>query len=177
MMRFSASVAIDARPRGKRFQGVWLRPEGGEVSRYLVAYRASPWWRPFEGQRVDVVGSPWTPDPRTQHIMAEHFRVHSLTVADPNAQPTPRWVKMGPKKRYIGTFQRRSGDPGSKSAGDRWTVFVAEGGLSFALASPEPGADGLGTRQAISARLLTPSPFAAGRAGPAMWVIDRSPAE
>jgi len=169
---FEATVQIDPKPGDKAFQGVWLAREDGE--RWVIAYRAEPWFQPFEGQRVRVTGERFIPE--GQAIMAPHFRVDTLRrvdegKADPSASPV---IGLGPEQQLEGVFEDRVGAPGTKLEGEPYRVFTASGGESFLLShAPEDAQPG--RRVLIRARAVELSPYMARRGGPTLWVLEVEP--
>ncbi|GEM_PF-2342932 len=164
---FRARVVIDAEPGSKQFQGVWLEAESGE--RYLIDYRAQEWLRALEGRRVDVWGAVY--EPSGQAIMATHFRVALLRVAEPTMED---WIiEIGARTRLRGSFTRYVWPAGTKLAGEGSTVFMDEGGVQHWLASvPEPGPP-LDQPVVIDVVPVEPSNFVARPGGRAyLWVIE-----
>lgn len=170
---FEAKVRIDPHPGGKRFQGVWLDVEGRDP--WLVAYRARPWWKPFDGHRVKVVGAPYQPDPQAQQIMADHFRVTSLELLDPAEEPMAEIVWIGPQLTLEGTFATITWPQGTKLAGETMTVFETQAGKRYHLAAsvdpmPEPGAP-----LTVRGRAVRRSPFVAHVGTDHLWVFSATP--
>lgn len=181
LMTFTAVLRIEAKPGGKRLQAVTLEPETGAIKEYIIDYRATGWWRPFEGQRVIVTGEHWIPDPESQQVMTEHFTVDTLVVAPAanNMIRTPIYSKLGPQKTWVGHFESAAGEPGSKQADDRWTVFVDTAGTRHRVVSGDPAAKHFGKQRQIVARALTASKYAAHSGEPMLWIkiIRRPPKE
>jgi hypothetical protein len=167
-----ATVRIDAKPGGKRFQGVWLELAGG--ARWVIDYRAREVWRPFADRAVLVAGRCYAP--QGQAIWAQHFEVARMRFADPG-RPDGPLLEVGPVARLRGTFAEVAYPAGSKLAGSKSMVFRAEGGGEYRLfgAVPgvgQPGRFALGERVAIDARPVEPNPaYAAGPGGPHLWIL------
>jgi hypothetical protein len=160
---FVARLVIDAEPGGKRFQGVWLE-HGGE--RWVVDYRATGVWKPFDGLDVRVTGERWTPDPRAQAIQAPHFKVARLEVAD--RKQAKRFFAIGPEREVTGSFVSVAGEPGSKSEGSTIHYFETED-RRYEIAGGEPGSG----RSTATVRDVEINPaWAATRGGPFIWVLD-----
>jgi len=160
-----AVVEIDAEPGGKRFQGVWLVQPGG--TRWVISYRAEPWLREFEGQKVHARGRRWTPE--GQAIDATHFRLEDMRVVDPSLGAT--FVEVGPERTLHGKIRVDIGAAGTKSEGERWHVLDSETEGSFMLANT-PDDLVLDARIGVRARNIVHSPFVAHRGGPMVWVLD-----
>jgi hypothetical protein len=160
-----AVVEIDAEPGGKRFQGVWLVQ--GADTRWVISYRAEPWLRGFEGQRVHARGRRYTPE--GQAIDATHFRLEDMRVIDPSFGTV--FIEVGPELTLQGTIRVDIGAAGTKSAGERWHVFDSETQGSFQLANAPDGLV-LDRRIGVRARTMVYSPFVAHRGGPMLWVLD-----
>lgn len=161
-----ATVEIDAEPGGKKFQGVWLAM-GGDT-RWVVSYRAEPWLREFEGQRVHARGRIYSP--QGQAIRATHFRLEHMRVIDPQAKIST-FVEVGPERTLTGVMRQDIGAAGTKSEGERWHVFDSETDGRFLLANT-PDDIVLEQRIAVRARSIVYSPFVAHRGGPTLWVLD-----
>ena len=157
-----AVVTIDAEPSGKRFQGVWLTQDDG--TKWLVAYRPDPLWRVYEGHPVQVTGQPYTPE--GQAISASHLRVETLVVVGEQAVVDPRG--FGPEQTLQGRFERRSGEPGSRSEGATWSVFVVEAGLTYSILNPSAVRD---DATSVRARVVERSPFVAHRGSLTLWLV------
>jgi hypothetical protein len=162
---FAATLSIDERPGGKKFQGVWL--EGDDGVRRVISYRADPWWRPFEGRSVEVEG--WPYEPRGQAIAAAHFRVEALRVVAPGTEDA--LVSITGERELVGSFAEVTAPKGTKRAGETRTVFRSEDGKtyeSYRLPQPQPPLD---RRVRVTARFVEPSPFIAHLGGTYLWVI------
>jgi hypothetical protein len=161
---FVARLTIDAEPGGKRFQGVWLE-HGGE--RWVVDYRATGIWQPFDGLEVRVTGEKWSPDPRAQAIQAQHFKVARLEVAD--RKQAQRFFAIGPEREVTGRFVAVGGEPGTKSEGSTIHYFEADG-RRFEIAGGDHG-DGPATATIRDVE-INPA-WAATRGGAFVWIIER----
>ena len=84
---------------GKDFQGVWLVTADGEKK--LVSYHKRSVWAQFDRKAVTVTGASYIP--QGQSVMADHFRIESLTLQ--KTDDTARYVRVGPKKKMHGTIQ------------------------------------------------------------------------
>ncbi|HWB81604.1 MAG TPA: hypothetical protein VG755_41870 [Nannocystaceae bacterium] len=166
LTQLDALVEIDAEPGGKKFQGVWLVRDGG--TRLVISYRAEPWLREFEGQRVHAKGRHYTP--QGQAINAMHFRLEHMRVLDPQAKLST-FVEVGPERTLTGVMREDVGAAGTKSEGERWHVFDSETDGRFLLANT-PDDIVLEQRIAVRARSIVYSPFVAHRGGPTLWVLD-----
>lgn len=165
---FAAVVRVDAKPGGKKFQGVWLERDDGE--RWVVAYRAEPWLVAFEGRRVDVTGAVY--QPTGQAILATHFRIETLRLAGPESDA--EFVAALAELRLSGTFKERVGESGTKLEGERYRVFEADDGAVYLLANyPERGEPGVAAT--VRARVVELSPYTAHRGGTYLWVLDVRP--
>jgi hypothetical protein len=160
-----AVVEIDAEPGGKHFQGVWLVQ--GADTRWVISYRAEPWLRAFEGQRVRARGRRYAPE--GQAINATHFRLEDMRVIDPAFGTT--FIEVGPERALHGTIRVDIGAAGTKSEGERWHVFDSETQGSFQLANT-PEELVLDHRIGVRARSVVYSPFVAHRGGPMLWVLE-----
>lgn len=160
---FVATVRIDPKPGGKKFQGVWLQRDDGK--RLLIDYRARGLWRPFEGKRVRVTGTSYTP--KGQAIAAAHFRVATMQMVDDKSTATLIW--LGPEQKLEGKLSIRTGDPKSKMGGQSYPVFTTSGGTTYQLANSintKPGPVIVTAREAKRSRFVTHMP------GPLIWVLD-----
>ena len=158
-----ATVRVDPEPSGtKKFQGVWLERKGGE--RQVIAYNTRSIWAQFDGKEVLVTGQVYQPP--GQSISAEHFRVNTLTVADP--QNAGLYTGVGPSQEMTGKIEVETGTPGSKMGGETWRTFNT-GSMSFQLANPSAFKQWKGTF-VIQARSVNRSPFTAHMPGPTLWV-------
>ncbi len=94
---WTATLDMDRFPGGKRFQGVWLHPEGSDRA-YVLSYRAGETWFPFVEKKVVVTGRPWWPGRDTQHIGADHFEVTTIDLAEGELpwDPVPTQVPEPP---------------------------------------------------------------------------------
>lgn len=160
---FDATLTIDGKPGGKKFQGVWLVRADG--SKLVIDYRARGLWRPFENQKVHVTGSSY--QPRGQAISAAHFRVHTLRMAD--SQSTASIVELGPEQTLEGSFGSHTVAAGAKAAGQTYTIFKAKGGMTYQVLNPIPAKPG---NVKVKARAATRSKFIAHVGGPALWILD-----
>lgn len=161
----SAVVKIDAKPGGKKFQGVWLHTDSGR--RLVVSYRAHEHWRAFEGRRVEAQGKHYQPE--GQAIMADHFRVTSIVVPDPT--PDDEIVWMSAEEDYEGEFQRYEWPKGSKGAGGNSTVFRSDDGRRFWLHHVPDPLPPMGTPVKVRGIEYGPSNFAARPGGSYLWVL------
>jgi hypothetical protein len=165
---FEAVLRIDSKPGGKHFQGVWLEREDGQ--KWVVSYRADPWWRPFEDERVRVEGETYSPE--GQAVLATHFRPRLVRVVDPKAGPMRLLIEIHEERVLDGRFQFQKFPPGSKLAGESHPVFAAADGREYQLANsvePTPPHD---EPVRIRAREVVFSPYAAHVGGPALWVVS-----
>lgn len=163
--RFEALVEIDAKPGGKRFQGVWLATGG---VRWLISYRADPWWRHFEGREVRVAGERY--DPQGQAIAADHFRVESMEIVEPTMDD--EIISVSGKRELAGRFASYRWPAKTKLAGETSTVFDADDGTRYWLwddagLEPKPG-----KLARVEARIVEPSNFIARPGGPYLWIVD-----
>lgn len=165
---FEATVAIDSKPGGKRFQGVWLKKDDG--GRLLIEYRALGCWTPFDGHRVKVTGKSYTP--KGQAIMAAHFTVSTLEIVDPS-KPVA-FTHVGPIQTIDGQFSTAEGSVGSKMEGSTWAVFTG-GGMSYQIANPARIKTAANGPAEVVARAVTRSPFTAHMPGPMLWLLDVTP--
>ncbi len=165
---FEAIVRIDAKPGGKKFQGVWLDRKGHEP--LLIAYRPYGYWKPFEGKTVTVTGERY--QPHGQSIGADHFRVHTMTT-DPKSMTD--FVRVDPERSYVGKFDKQAMPAGSKMAGTTYNTFMADDGVSYMLANTPKDKLKLGTPMRVKARQVKRSPFMSHVGGPHLWVIDIAP--
>ncbi len=164
--RFTGTLRIDAEPGGKRFQGVWFTPDGAEEA-FLIAYRAEPIWVGFEGQRVEVAGERYSPE--GQAIMAPHLRVLALWPADGPGAGIHEW--LGPRTKLQGRFVYDTGDPGSKSEGERWLTFQTDSG-TFLTSGEVPDASAIGRQVEVTGRRYEPSRFITRLGGNYLWVAN-----
>lgn len=163
LLAFEAVVRIDVEPGSKRLQAVWLERPDGE--RWIVAYRAEPWLVPFDGARVNVEGSRYSPG--GQAVNAPHFRLDTLTVAD---EADATFASLGAEQTMSGRFVDDVGAPGTKLEGEHWPEFASADGKSYQLAN-RPEALVFETAVRITAREMQYSKFTAHRGGPMIWVL------
>lgn len=106
---FEGRLEIDPVAGGKRFQGVWLVTDEGD--RFLITYRPREKYFPYVDRRVIIDGEEFEPDPRTQHIMADHLRVHSIDVTggDTPIEPAPDRLPAPPLVDDAGGLLERDG--------------------------------------------------------------------
>ncbi|MFY0540567.1 hypothetical protein [Nannocystis pusilla] len=109
--------------------------------------------------------------PQGQAIMATHFRVETLRLADPDATTTAHVVAVFAERRLAGKFQERVGGPGTKLEGERYLVFEAEDGTAYLLANVPVGGEP-GRAASVKARVIEMSPYIARRGGTYLWVLD-----
>lgn len=169
MEAFDATLRIDAAPGGKAFQGVWLERDDG--SRWLIAYRAYGYWKPFEGKRVRVSGQRYLP--QGQSMAGQHFRVETLT-ADPNAMT--EFVRVAAERTFYGTFEQEMMPVGSKMAGTAIDAF-SSAGVRYQLANVPKDKPAPGTKARVTAREVERSPFMAHTGGKHLWIIDITPVD
>lgn len=162
---FEAKVVIDPSPGAKKFQGVWLERDDGQ--RWLIDYRARPYWTPFAEARVEVSGARYMPD--GQAVTAVHFRLDTLRIVEPT--PDHHLVRLGPKRQLTGRFVEVVGGPGTKSEARTMTLFAADG-VRYFLANHEETFQGSGT---ATVRETALSPFVAHLMGPRLWVVSFEP--
>jgi hypothetical protein len=163
---FEATLRIDKKPGGKKFQGVWLERDGG--SKWVISYRPEPLWRSFEGQRVRVRGT--TYQPPGQAINATHFRVERLVLAAGDAQANQVIVEVGAESTYTGVFREHSWPAGSKLAGEKTRVFVS-GTESWFLQNSVDGVE-LDKNAVVVAREVVLSPYVARPGGRFLWILE-----
>ncbi len=161
--KFEATLKIDAKPGGKKFQGVWLVKADG--SKMVIDYRANGLWRPFENQKVAVTGMVYIP--RGQAIGAKHFRVETINIVD--KQSTARFIALGPRKLIEGEFGTHTIKAGAKAGGQTYTIFKSKGGTTYQVMNPDKAEKG---PVKVRARSVTRSPFTAHVGGPALWIIN-----
>jgi hypothetical protein len=171
MRTLSATLSIDEQPGGKKFQGVWLDADDG--IRHVISYRADPWWRPFEGLRVEAKGRAYAP--KGQAIAAAHFRVEELRVIDPG--PDDALVSITGERELRGSFALVTWPEGTKLAGETRKVFHSDHGVAYELHRLPDSAPTLDRGVRITARVVEPSPFVARPGGPWLWVIHVETAE
>ncbi len=164
---FEATVEIDAQPGGKKEQCVRLVRDDGE--RWIVAYRPEPWLQPFARKRVRVTGERYTP--QGQAIMAPHYRLRTIELLESQRMRSDALLaRAGEEQTLTGVFSEKVGEPGTKLAGEPYTVFTTADGRTYLLAntpdSPRPGQS-----QTIRAREVEYSPYVARRSGPTLWVL------
>jgi len=166
-MKFDATVAIDAKPGSKQFQGVWLVRADG--SRLLIDYRATGLWRPFEKQKVTATGRTYYP--RGQAIKAKHFRVETLQMVD--KQSTASIIRIGPVKTLNGAFSTHTVRAGAKGGGQQRTVFTSKSATTYQVMNPAAALPGAAV---VTAREIERSPFISHVGGPALWILSASKA-
>lgn len=112
---FEARLDIERLAGSKRFQGCHLTLDDGEV--LLLSYRPRPEYFKFVDKRVKVQGARYRPDPEAQQIMAEHFTVHSITLAagEQPHEPEPTTLPRPPLARTRAEAEARRG---------RWVQLV-----------------------------------------------------
>mmetsp|Transcript_18399 Transcript_18399/g.45174 ORF Transcript_18399/g.45174 Transcript_18399/m.45174 type:complete len:216 (+) Transcript_18399:213-860(+) len=134
MEEHRATVEVDAPPSGKRLQGAWLRLDTGK--RLLADYRPK-FYTAFDGLKVQVKGECWEPDPQAQAIMAQHFRVQELDVAEGN-EDSPEFVGLRGVITLKGRLEVMRGEAGSKSEDESRLVFreIREVSLEYAHTCP-----------------------------------------
>ncbi len=166
---FEATLSVDTKPGGKRFQGVWLKRADG--SKLLIEYRALGCWTAFEGKLVKVTGKHYSPP--GQSVRADHFRVETLQMVDP--AKAGAFVSVGPIQTIDGRFGLVEGGAGSKMEGSTWLVFSG-GGTSYQIANPARIKSAAGGPAEAVARAVARSPFfVAHMPGPLLWLLDVTP--
>lgn len=161
---FEAVVRVDAKPGGKKFQGVWLERADGE--RWVVAYRPEAWLRVFEDQKVRVIGE--TYEPPGQRISATHFRITTLRTVERGRGPL---LAVGPEQTFTGNFKRVAGGAGTKSEGSSWWTFVAADGATHEIeGTPEKAEIVEGKAVTITARRVEPDMSYTARRGAESWL-------
>lgn len=132
--RYEGRLEIDPIAGGKRFQGTWLVTDGAD--RFLLSYRPIEEYFAYVDRQVVVEGEEYDPDPRTQHIMADHLRVESMELADGETpiEPVPDRLPAPPLLEDSQRFAERDG---------LWTQVTG------ILEQPEP----VGVGSAYSGRL------------------------
>lgn len=159
-----ATLRIDQKPGGKKFQGVWLERENGE--KWLISYRPEELWRGFENKSVGVRGAIY--QPRGQAIRATHFRVDWLAIAgDDNSTDL---VEVKEERIYQGQFEEFSWPAGTKLEGEKTPVFSSNGQQYFLANRVERMP--FGQKLAVRAREVVPSSHVARPGGPFLWVLD-----
>ncbi len=161
-----ATLEIDAKPSGKRFQGVWLRDRSDH--RWVIDYRANPWWRPFEGLRVRAEGEAYTP--KGQAISADHWRVRALRLIEPRSEKG--LVAIEEETELNGRWTTYTWPKGTKLAGETMTVFMSESGQRYWLYHQPEQPPKAEVPVRIRARKVEPSPFIARPGGPYLWVLN-----
>ena len=112
-LQLTARLTIDPKPADKALQAVWLAREDGTGERFVIAYEHHAFWRPFANLSVKVSARRLQPPGRA--MAAPHLEVLSLAPVDPKAHTDPAHV--GRLLKLAGRFERRTGEPGSKSEG------------------------------------------------------------
>jgi len=164
LIRFTATVRIDQEPGSKRLQGVYLARDDGES--WVVAYRPHPWLVPFEGREVEVTGETYVPE--GQALLATHFRLETLRLVDPLCGVDP--IALGPITVLEGRLVARSGEPGTKSEGQGWTVLEVAG-VDHELFNPSAVGEEDGAEIVVRARPVERSPVVTHRDGRWLWVL------
>lgn len=126
-----ATVRVDARPSGKRFQGVWLEQESGE--RYVIAYRAHALWTAFANLRVVATGELY--EASGQAIDAAHYRVHTLRPLD--VREARDFLVVHPERRARGRVVVAEAPAGSKARLAALQQFREEGGTAWWIAGSD----------------------------------------
>lgn len=164
---FEAVVRVDAKPGGKKFQGVWLERKDGE--RWVVAYRPEAWLRRFEGRTVRVTGA--TYQPFGQAINATHFKIATLAVAERQGGVGP-WFGVGPELTLQGKFVQATGGPGTKAEGSTWWTFVTGAGKTFEVEGSAEEKIEAGVVVQVVARQVEPDmSYVARRGEDALWIL------
>lgn len=160
-----ATVRIDDAPAGKKFQGVWLEFAGGE--RWVVDYRPTPLWKPFEDREVTFTGERYTP--RGQAINATHFRVVRMRLVGSASVP---YRAVGPEQWIRGTFVEHVWPAGTRREGESELEFRAEVGTTYGIAGGETDRGPVTVR----ARSVEIDPaYAATTGGPKLYVLSVHP--
>ncbi|MBL9103247.1 MAG: hypothetical protein JNL82_20040 [Myxococcales bacterium] len=163
-VEFEAVVRSDARPSGKKFQGVWLERADGE--RWVVAYRPQAWLRSFEGRAVRVTGETW--EPEGQRVTATHFRVATLKVERRGEGPI---LAVGPEETLTGALRQATAPAGSKAEGSTWWVF-ATGEAEYEVEGAPDGVELAAGPATLVVRKVEPDmSYAARRGGPSLWIV------
>lgn len=165
---FRATLRIDDEAGHKGFQGVWLERAGGE--RLLIAYRPHGYWKPFAGHEVKVTGQRYVP--AGEAVMAEHFRVHTLSI-DPKKMTD--LVRVETERVFEGKVEERTMEPGTKLAGETLTFFVATDGTSYSFVHRLDEMPPVGKSVRVRARVVEPTPFITRLGGPYLWLIEVVP--
>ena len=164
-IEFTATVRIDARPGGKKFQGVWLERPDGE--KWVIDYRPRDCWKPMEGLTVTARGQTYAPE--GQAISATHFKVEELRLVTLTAEAT--LVAVGEEWTLTGTLLTTAGEVGSKSEGSTWTEFKSADGPIWPLYNPS-ALDGLTGGITLTGREVELSPFSAHIGGPQLCILN-----
>ncbi len=138
----TANHSIPAAPQRERRATLRLDPSAPgnlwlEVGRakLVVDDSENQLWRSFAGRDVIVTGE--------CYLDGEHFRIHTLRVADPTtrgvgtsfAGGSGSYVAVGPQQTLEGELTMSTAPPGSKLAGSSQQVFIA-GGAHYGVAGP-----------------------------------------
>ncbi|MBI3184461.1 MAG: NRDE family protein [Myxococcales bacterium] len=150
---------------GKKFRGAWLEREGGE--QWVISYRADSPFRELGGKRVKVEGETYTPE--GQALAGTHFRVRTMELL--GVDPSAPLVRIGPEERLRGRFEEMTWEEGTKLAGEKTPVFIAEGGKSYFLVRLPEKAPPLGSAVTVLCHEVEPSPFASRPGGPHLWIL------
>lgn len=164
--RLQGKLTINAHPGGKRFQGVWVVVDG---HKHLISYRANPWWRPFEGRAVQAWGEPYTP--QGQAIMADHFRIRRLELADPKPEDTI--IAILGRQDWVGEFVVHTWPKGSKLEGTTAPAFRTDSGDVYLLVNPGEQGESTG-RVRMHGHMAEYSAFAARPSMAHVWIADVS---
>lgn len=158
-----ATLRIDAKPGGKKFQGVWLEREDGE--KWVISYRPDELWRGFQDKLVQVRGAIY--QPRGQAIRATHFRVEWLAIVDDDSTDL---VEVKEERTYAGQFEEHVWPAGTKLAGEKTPVFQSDGRTWFLANRVDPLQ--LGQKVEVRAREVVPSSHVARPGGPFLWILE-----
>ncbi|MBP9203260.1 MAG: hypothetical protein KBG28_04795 [Kofleriaceae bacterium] len=167
-----ATVRIDPRPGGKKFQGVWLELADGQ--RWVIDYRPRAVWTDFADRPVRVTGGCYLPF--GQAIAATHFRVATL-VPDTEAPRPEGWpvVAVGPDRREVMTLIEVTGAAGTKTAGEVHLELADERGHHFLLAGHDGDLPAVGLPVRVRVRPVEPSPYQARLGGAYLHLLGHEP--
>lgn len=166
----TAHVGHDDRAPGRKgFRGVMLVKDDGES--WVVGYEPDPLWSAFDNARVVVEGEEWTPP--GQALAARHIRVGAFRHAERRHNGVPvDYTEVGPEQVLRGRFVDAVGEPGTKSEGERFLLFVTEDGRSHAtLHGGEPPRGRVVTVRARRYDMVQLVSVAAV-AGPHLWIVS-----
>lgn len=168
--RFEAVVRV-SRPEGaeKRlvFRGVTL--DRTDAPMVVASYSSSKVWDALDGRKVRALGDPYQPEGRA--IGGQHMRILELSVVNPS--PSDTVIGFRRAKTLEGKFDLKKGEPGTKSEGSTWSVFVS-GGTSYEVFDAPESLAKDGANIEITARVVELSRTMARRGGPFLWVTGKA---